>query len=365
MSNKEKPPRIRLSIEEYELIQGIREQAVEHKIGIKHVPMGWMKGAKSSFMFKNPMYKPELEESEGIDFNSIIKTIVASPFDRHEREKNIALLSGFFDRLVYTDVHIGMEVNPNGAGLYGGVWNKDEVLRRRDLMANHVLDTQESGILYIDELGDFVDGWNGQTVRKGHDLPQNMTNQEAYDVAVEFKVGLLQQLAPYFKKIYCRNICKDNHSGDFGYVVNSAVKRISEMMFPSKVSVYNQLKFIEHYIVGNKFAFVTTHGKDDINLKTGFKPHLKPQDREKIDVYMIQNNLMRNSLDFEVEFSKGDTHIYLFDSSTSLHFNYYNYPAFSPPSDWVQTNFKPTRSGFVSFNYRDGKDKSINEYMFR
>jgi hypothetical protein len=39
----------------------------------------------------------------------------------------------------------------------------------------------------------------------------------------------------------------------------------------------------------------------------------------------------------------------LFDYCSSDEFDYFNYPAFSDSSEWVQTNFKKGRSGFVFF----------------
>jgi hypothetical protein len=39
----------------------------------------------------------------------------------------------------------------------------------------------------------------------------------------------------------------------------------------------------------------------------------------------------------------------LFDYCSSDEFDYFNFPAFSPSSEWVQTNFKKGRSGFVFF----------------
>ena len=67
----------------------------------------------------------------------------------------------------------------------------------------------------------------------------------------------------------------------------------------------------------------------------------------------------------KIEFSKGDSHQYIFDNSTSKHFSYQNFPAFSPPSNWVQTNFQNSISGFVHFNYYKNGQKSINDFIFQ
>ena len=106
-----------------------------------------------------------------------------------------------FDRLVYTDVHIGMTTNENGFSLYGGKWDNEEIIDRCKIMINHVIENKKSDILIADELGDFMDGWDGETVRKGHKLPQNMDNEKAFDVGLSFKIMLLDSFAPYFSEI--------------------------------------------------------------------------------------------------------------------------------------------------------------------
>jgi len=252
-------------------------------------------------------------------------------------------------RAIYTDVHIGMSPNPDGHSLFGGVWNKEEILSRMEEMAEKIVNkamSEDVRILFVDELGDFMDGWKGKTVRQEHDIPQNMTTEEAFDLGVEFKVRLADILVDsgQFESIVFNNICNDNHAGTFGYVVNSTVKSILDLKYPKLVAVRNMRKFINHYVVG-EHAFILSHGKDDKHLKFGFKPIMDSNQAAKIDQYIKENDLYREAKHFE--FSKGDSHQMLFDYSTSDDFNYMNYPAFSPSSDWVQTNYKKGRSGFV------------------
>ena len=48
----------------------------------------------------------------------------------------------------------------------------------------------------------------------------------------------------------------------------------------------------------------------------------------------------------------------LFDYATAQDFNYMNYPALSPASEWVQTNFKKGLRGFV-IQQIDREDQNI------
>ena len=265
-----------------------------------------------------------------------------------------------FDLAIYTDVHIGMEPNKNSLSLYGGSWNSKELEIRKQILIQRILKNQKSNKLVIFDLGDLMDGWDGETVRKGHSLPQNMTNEEAFDVGLDFKISLTEELLKHFTEVQCINICDDNHSGSFAYVVNSSFKRFIEHKYNS-VNVINQRKFIDHYIFDNK-CFVATHGKDGKNLKFGFKPKLDPAQVEKIENYLSEHELIIKGL--KVFFIKGDSHQDIFDNSTSQKFYYWNIPPLSPSSNWVQTNFKKGISGFYTFNF-EKETYSQHPYYFK
>ena len=305
-------------LDEHEGVYNATESIDVPNSAMKHL---WFKTKEISAFVKNPNYVDAQEQIiKDLDFTSFYKEVV-KPVEVEKKKKKV----GFFDRLVYTDTHIGMNVNPEGNSLYGGKWDAEELFERLKTIINHVVRHQKSNVLYIDDLGDYMDGWDGQTARKGHDLPQNMSNQQAFDCGISFKVQMVDELIKYYDKIIIHNICVDNHSADFGYIVNSAFKVIMELKYPSNVIVENQRKFIGHYKVGN-FTFILTHGKDDKNLKFGFKPKLDDVHEKKINEYIDVNYLFRQGI--TIEFSKGDSHLYLFDSTPSK-FNYYNYPALS------------------------------------
>jgi len=254
-----------------------------------------------------------------------------------------------FDTLTYTDVHIGMDTNPDNKAMYSEKWDRIHALASCDRMIKETINNQKSSTLIIDELGDFLDGYNQQTTRGGHALPQNMSNEEAFDTALEFKMRLIDGLAPYYTSIMINNICNDNHAGSFGYFVNKAFKDICSVKYP-EVEVNNYNKFINHYYMDNT-CFVITHGKDDTSLKFGFKPHLDTKGIEKIDQYLKQNDVYKHAS--KIVFKKGDSHQALFDMCSTDDFFYFNYPALSPSSMWVQNNFKKGRRGFVLESFKD------------
>jgi hypothetical protein len=246
--------------------------------------------------------------------------------------------------LTFTDVHVGMETDAKGNAMYAEPWTQEEAFKSADLMAAEVIMNKTSHLLNIDELGDFLDGYNAQTTRGGHALPQNMTNEEAFDCALDFKIRLIDNVVNHFKKVICNNVCNDNHAGSFGYTVNSAFKRICELKYPEIVEVNNYRQFMSHYFIG-RACFIVSHGKDDESLKFGFKPQLDSKGMEKIDQYCKRFNIYGNAE--IIIFKKGDSHQCLMDMATSDDFYYFNYPALSPSSTWVQNNFKKGRRGFV------------------
>lgn len=262
----------------------------------------------------------------------------------------------WFDRLVYSDTHIGMDVNgKNGDPLYEGKWDKEELLSRLDIMIQHVKTYQKSDTLIIDDLGDFLDGMGGQTTRKGHELPQNMNDKEVFDLALEFKIKLVDSLLENYNSIICHNITNDNHSGVFSYFVSSAIEKILNLKYPSRVTTKTIKKFIDHYSI-DRHTFVISHGKDQGENRYGLKPKLDAVQAEKIDQYCKEHKLYNGNF---IEFSKGDSHQALYDDTTSNDFQYYNYPAFSPPSNWVGTNFKKSKSGFRFYNIKKDDDVKI------
>ena len=266
--------------------------------------------------------------------------------------------TALFDRLVLTDIHIGMDVNKDGFSLYDGEWNEKVLFERLKEVVCHTLKNKKSNTLIIQDLGDYLDGFDGYTTRGGHKLPQNMDNQMMFDVGLLFKITLIDNLILHFDKIQFINICNDNHAGSFGYIVNSAFKSYIELKYPNNIEVTNQRKFIDHYIVKNR-CFILTHGKDYKSLKFGFKPILDAIQIEKIKNYIDEYKLWS----YKIEFSKGDSHQLMFDFTSSTAFEYQNFGAFSTPSDWVKTNFKNTLSCFTHFNYYENQ-KTINNYIF-
>lgn len=253
-------------------------------------------------------------------------------------------------QLIISDTHIGMDTNAGGISLYGGSWSKEDLSERKTVILNEIYSITEPirdeiDCIQVLQLGDFADGLDGFTVRKGHELPQNMTNEQVFDEGVDFLVEILSQIKLSLNpnKIIWYNVCNSNHSSSFDYFICQAFKAvISTHWSEEEVQIINERKFIGHFNYG-KHTEIITHGKDDINLKFGFKAQLDIKGKEKISEYIKFHKL--NQTDNFIHFHKGDSHQYVVDRSNP-DFDFNSYLALSPSSGWVQTNFSSGRSGF-------------------
>ena len=153
---------------------------------VKHL---WIKDKGASLFVKNPNYvDPEVEPEKTIDFLSIFKDKI-DPILIKKRSSFKS--TSIFDRLVITDIHIGMDVNKDGYALYDGEWNEKILFERLEIVVNHTLQNKKSDSLIIHDLGDYLDGFDGLTTRGGHQLPQNMDNQQMFDVGLKFKINAI------------------------------------------------------------------------------------------------------------------------------------------------------------------------------
>lgn len=343
--------------EEVKKVISLLKEAEKAGVNIEDVKHGWVKDNGQSLFVKNKLFRePNQFNIEDIDFKSLLGNIEPIKINK----VNVGQKNGVFDKLVITDVHVGMDASNKGQSLYDVVWNKEELFKNLEICINHVIEYQKSKTLYIAELGDFFDGFNGLTTRGGHQLPQNMTNNEAFENGLLFKVTMIKELLKYYDKITFRSVTNNNHGGSFDEICSTALYHYCNVAFGSKVKIITQTKFIDYEIIGNRL-FLYCHGKDRSHLKWGFKTKIDSNQINKIIGYLNANNLLNKG--YDITFLKGDSHQLLLDFSSSDVFKYFNFPSFAPQSDWVGTNFQRGQSGLMFFNYRE-KGMSINDYLF-
>ena len=255
--------------------------------------------------------------------------------------------------VVYTsDKHIGAYVPDNA--MYSNPYSKEEIMARMSSILSEIekIVVEEGSIkeIIITDLGDALDGYNAQTTRGGHTLPQNMSNIEAFEVFVEAHRFIYDKIltAGWAEKITIIHLSDDNHSGEFSYFANRALEEYITGTYEGNIT----FKVSRDFIVPVKrkdFTLLLCHGKDGEDMKNGMPLYLKPETEKYIIDYMLNKGISNNNL----HFIKGDLH----QSATQQgkHFRYRNIPSVFGSSKWIMTNFGYNKPG-CSFDLFEGKN---------
>lgn len=249
-----------------------------------------------------------------------------------------------------SDMHVGASVSDES--IYDNEYDMDIVISRMNKIIDMV--RREAAIygkfscIVINNLGDSLDGFNEQTVRGGHMLPQNMTNKEqlkSFIGAVSYLVYSINDLGLCDSILYYA-VGDSNHDGDFGYAANCALCAILNSRFENvHATVYS--KFIDGYTIGTH-SYILCHGKDSSDMKKGMPLVLDYKTENLINEYITSNklNLQNKELQLNnasrIHFIKGDLH----NSATTYgkQFRYKSVGSFFGSSKWVHSNFGNTKA---------------------
>jgi hypothetical protein len=311
------------------------------KIGLKKetADHGWIKHKEISAHFKNPYYSADNIQDVTESFEKILKKYQTKIF------KKAPIIKDSFEKMLIvttTDDHVGMNPNPHGLGLFEYEYTPQVYRDKYEEVWATICKKYDDNrgafdVLCLDNLGDEQDGWHGYTTRGGHKLPQNATNFEVAEVVMDMKIELLHKCIDngIAKKVILRKVGNDNHSGDFGKIVNLGVKKAIEATYQKELVEVDILhKFIEQRFWG-KHAFLLTHGKDEIDRKFGLPFYLNDKSinylKSYIDHYGLNQKYDRIHLD------KGDLHQLGSETIKSLTYN--NFMSFAPASSYCQHNY--------------------------
>lgn len=302
----------------------------------KNWSVAWLKSKDTSIMVKNPETEEDAEDYKEL-FKEVIDTIkpIKLPIVKTSNKKAL--------RAVISDAHVGMEANTDDA-VFGFEYNEKIFRSHLSIVFQSIKDKVkvhgDFDMIIVDDLGDGLDGFNGETTRGGHKLPQNMSNKEGWRAYVENKLNMYIDIVNLnaAKKYQFRNVSNCNHAGDWGYTANYAIKMAIESMFENVDFVILD-KHMEHFFYG-KHAHLLAHGKDKTNMFKNMPLHLNDKVsnliRQYIDHYEISTKY--------IHVDKGDLHQVGYNREPR--FDYRNYMSFAPPSPWVQANFGVSYCGF-------------------
>lgn len=248
-----------------------------------------------------------------------------------------------------SDMHIGADVSEYA--LYKNKFNKEEAQKRMQKVYEFVTHTAYNyniGKICVVNLGDSLDGFDGQTTRGGHGLPQNLNNKDQYKTYFSLMMDFFKNLSEcgLFGTIdyYC--VGTDNHAGDAGYIANKALEAGLQYL-NSNINCVIFDKIMDHVYVGNH-TLILHHGKDSKNMFRNLPLYLNDKTENYINQYIDYHNLKGN-----ISFVKGDLH----QSTTGFgyRFRYKNAGSFFGSSEWIQDNFGGN-GALVDVDIFDGDD---------
>lgn len=237
-----------------------------------------------------------------------------------------------------SDIHLGADVSRYA--LYENKYTFSAIKKRMEQLIQQVLNVcSEFKIdnLIVTNLGDSIDGYNKQTTRGGHTLPQNMENKDQFRNFVVLMVEMFNTFSKSGLFNYIKYYAVDggNHDGDIGFMVNKALEASLYILNPKiKVRVFE--KTIDHFKVNNH-TYILSHGKDADDMFRNMPLTLNDKWENQINDYINYHELNGN-----ISFVKGDLH----NSATTYgkRFRYKSVASFFGSSKWIQANFGNTKA---------------------
>lgn len=209
------------------------------------------------------------------------------------------------DLLIWlSDWHIGARVDDTTNENFD--FTEDEFMRRLDLTLENLPQNNYDTIV-ISVLGDMIDGFNNQTTRGGHMLPQSMGDDEQLRIYVKGLNHFIQTiLTKYsYKNIRLVTVRGGNHDGfAIGYLTEAIFKQYSLLNENITTQMIDSPMF-GHFLVGNHL-YIISHGKDPYYAKRGLSVTVTDKDRSIYLSYLLKNNLNPNLYDIHIV--KGDLH---------------------------------------------------------
>ena len=248
-----------------------------------------------------------------------------------------------------SDKHIGALTKPDAP--YDNDYNESALFDRllrivKEITYIHKVHGTLEKIVLID-LGDALDGYNAQTVRGGHKLPQNMSNKEAFEVFIRLHKAFYRAIlfSGFASDYEIYHVTNSNHGGEFEYFATRSLQEYFKAKVPTIIfEVLEQ--FITPIEIGSH-TYLLSHGKDSDDIKNGLPLVLDPKTEQYIMNYVIHHNIPTTNL----HFIKGDLH----QASTQCgkHFRYRNIPSVYGSSKWIMINYGYTKPG-CGFDLVDG-----------
>ena len=232
------------------------------------------------------------------------------------------------------DMHIGAKLE--SGCLYNNDWNKEELYRRLKAALTKITSFGTYYKIYLNMMGDNLDGMDQQTARRDHMMPQNMDNKEQFNSFIEVMTWFVGNLRKCTNELIINSVPEGNHDGDFGYVASFALKAVLEKQYNIEFNLSS--KFLSHFDVNGE-TFILCHGKDSHFMKKPMPKELN----DRTDIWL------RDYIDSESIINYGHIHVIKADLhsnalSANKKYTYRNVLSLFGESDYSQMNYP--RNGY-------------------
>lgn len=240
-----------------------------------------------------------------------------------------------------SDKHIGALTKEDS--IYTNKYDREEmrqriVIQTLNQIQHNVALYGQFDSLFIMDLGDALDGFNGKTTgglrgTSSHTLPQQLNNREQHDYYLELHKELFDTIAVnlFAKNIYFVATSNSNHGGDFEYGAMRNLETYLNVKYPD-IKTYVSYKPYNHFTYG-KHCIIFGHGKDDEDMKNGLPLVLNDKVSNVLNDYITVNKLNM----YNISFISGDLHQSA--ETYAKNFRYKKVLSQYGSSKWMHTNF--------------------------
>lgn len=238
-----------------------------------------------------------------------------------------------------SDLHIGAYNSKYSSFVQLPNYDKDEIKSRLTTIVNTFIGKRFKSV-YVVNLGDSIDGFNKQTTRGGHELPEIMDNKEISETFIECMTEFFATLTKEVKCDDFNYLCigESNHGGDFEWV--------NQKLLASCITKYGVKSYVSNYpidtfTIGNH-SLIYMHGKDNNCQTRQFPLTLNPNTELYFANYIAEKKIQNK----HIYVVKGDLHNYAY--TTGKQFDYISVGSMYGSSNYIVANFGHTN---WSINY--------------
>lgn len=207
-----------------------------------------------------------------------------------------------------SDVHLGAAVEQGSLYKENINYGFDEAKRRLSEIIERLCDLRtDFNTINLCMLGDNLDccGFTGYTASMTHQMPENMDPRTQFNKFIELYDWFIRTINEnnlYSKELNVYSVPTGNHSGNYEYALNNALKYYTESKFPGvKFTLFQQFFGVFEQ---NGIKFCLTHGKPGAFMQKGLP--LNIDDKTKIKIYeWLDNNGIYGD---NIHIIKGDLH---------------------------------------------------------